>query len=262
MNIYIYWIGDEKVKEKIRNNFSLLSKTNKTIKINIGPTSDEHEFLIKNYKFYSVMYENKKYSFCSDLYRVWKLSENSGLYIDANTLIDYKRFHEILELVKNARRKQDKASIFIKENGHIIWNGFIYSNNQDFFKKILNFYKTFPSVSSKLTGPLILSMIVYREFGSKLNVDENNFYLDARNIDPFSDKSIIKYNGFGSWGKNKEIEWDKPEKSGAHTYFHKNANNFRKGKYNSWFWVLIRWCIKHYFIYLLPYIKIKELITK
>lgn len=262
MDIFLYWMGDEEIKKKITSNFSLISNKYNELKIDIGPSLEEHNFLMKNYKFYSNMYNKKKYSFCSDLYRIWKLSKCEGMYIDANTIIDNERFYEIINLIKNINVIWKYTSIFVKENGHIIWNGFMYSNNQKFFKKILNFYKIFPNISSILTGPLILSMFIYREFGSKLELNKNNFYLDARDIDPFSNISIIKYNGFGSWGKNKEIEWDKPEKSGAHTYFHKNANNFRKGKYKSWFWTLIRWCIKHYFIYLLPYIKIKELITK
>ncbi len=146
--------------------------------------------------------------------------------------------------------------VLVRENGHLIWNGLIASKDTELFSNILNFYKKFPKLATKLTGPLILSMHVYRKYGAKLN-NSNIKYFDSRDIDPYSETSMFNYNGLGSWGKNKIIDVDNREKTGAHHYFHRNALKFEKGFSKSW--IMIRWFLKHYMIVYAPYIKIKLL---
>lgn len=256
INIFVYWVGNQEIRENIIKKFKNLEQRKTNFKVHIGPTDKEHNYLMNNFVFYKHNFENKIYAFSSDLYRCWKMSNNEGLYIDANSIINFDKLDELELLIDQYQ------NIFIKENGHLIWNGIFYSREKELFKKILYFYKLFPFVCSNLlTGPQILSIFVYKFFGTRNQTNSNTLFLDARDIDPFSNnETIFKYNGFGSWGINKQVNFKNNTKSGAHNYFHQNAINFEKGY--SRLWRIIRWCIKHYLIYLWPYIFSKKLIKK
>lgn len=238
INLYVYWYGNEEIKKEIELKFNNLAKEYQNINLIIGPTPEEHQYLMQNIPYYKEMTENKKYGFTADVYRFWKLSNSEGIYIDALTEINVKRFIEFIDLyLKN-------KNIFIKENGHLIWNGIIASHNKKLFENIFNFYKKNKKIIKKLTGPVIISNFIYRFYGVKRkNIDNELFFLDARDIKPYDKNSLFNYNGVGSWGNNRKIDFTNRERTGAHEYFAKNANKFHKGY--SKLWIIVRWLMKH-----------------
>lgn len=248
INLYLYWYGDENIKKEIQKKFNEISKKIENINVVFGPTNDEHIFLINEFPFYRNAINNKRYSFAADLYRIWKLSNEECIYMDATVEININKFIELLNKICNYE------TMLIKENGHLIWNGIMYSKNATLYKRILKFYINHYKIASSLTGPLIYSIFSYKEYGCRLN-NNNVLYLDSRDIDPYSTTSIFNYNGLGSWGKNKIVDFNNREKTGAHNYFHNNALKFEKG-FSKW-WIVVRWFIKYYLIYLLPIVIFK-----
>ncbi len=236
-------------KQEIINKFQSLKEKYPQIKFEIGPTNKEHEYLMKEFVFYKKSFENQKYAFCSDLWRVWKLSINNGLYLDATIKINENRFQEIINIMSN----KDYDLSVIEENGHLIWNGYIHATNntKKMTNNILNFYKYFPYISYRQTGPKIYSTFFYKAYGVKLN-NNKVFYLNASNIDPYSKNSIFNYNGMRSWTtkkskNNKNIE-----------YFYNNASKFNNKKFSK-LWIIIRWFLKNYQIYLIPIVLFKQI---
>ncbi len=249
LNVYVYWVGDQERKKIIAEKFQNYFKNRNDINLIIGPTDEEQQYLINTFKFYKINIEKKKYAFASDFFRIWKISQLPGLYIDAMSLINEEKLDEFINLTKTTK------NIFFRENGHICWNGIFYSSDTKLFKKILEFYTKFPKLASSLTGPLLLSTHIYQKYNVKKSPKEDVIFLDARDVDYYGD-SYFKYNGMGSWGKNKTINFEKPELTGAHKYFHKNAIKFSNGGFSK-SWAFVRWAMKNYYLFYYPYVKIK-----
>ncbi len=252
INIFVFWLGDNNTKIDITKKFEKLFKNHNEIKLNIGPSKEDHEYLLNNFKFYKNNYEKKRFAFCSDLYRVWKLSNNDGIYIDAATKINMKKFDEFLQLYK------DNKLILFRESGHLMWNGILASKNHNFFEQILDFYKYFSTLCNTQTGPLILANYTYKNFGCKFKTNDVLF-LNATDIDPYATDSFFNYNGMGSW-QNKSLVENKDINNSTNqhglSYFHKSANYFKRGYKKSW--IIIRWCLKHDMLIHTPYVRIKK----
>ena len=127
INFYSYWLGNEEQKKKIEEYFSKIEKLNKNIKFHLGPTKEEHEYLLEKFKFYSMNFKRKKFAFCSDIWRLYKMlvlgnneNQEKNIYIDSKTLFNEERLNELVSLIEN------NNNILIKEKPHRIWNGFIY----------------------------------------------------------------------------------------------------------------------------------------
>ncbi len=258
INFYSYWLGDETEKKKIQNYFSKIEKLNKNIKFHLGPTQKEHEYLLEKFKFYSINFTKKNFSFCSDVWRLYKMyvlqendNQDKNVYIDSKTLFNESRIDELVSLIES------KNNILIKEKPHRIWNGFIYLNseNKNIIFDCLNFYYIFPHLTSSaiFIGPSIMGIFVCKQ--KQKNI-QDTFFLDARDIDPLNNNGILKYNGFASWHeKNKNKNLDEM-KNGA-TFFHNQAIKFENNKWTKigiwwrkWYWD--KFCIIFF-----PYVWIK-----
>lgn len=206
IKIFVYWAGDEKIKKSIFNKFLVLERKFDEIKVVFGPSKEDDNYLKNKYKLYDYWIKKKKYALASDIWRFWKLSNESGIYIDALSEINENRFNEFLHLYKN------HDSIFIRENYHLFWTGIFATKNKELMNNILNFYKNNFWISKNLTGPLILSIFIYRRISASLNNNKKEGFLllDAREIDPYSKTSYFNYNGMGSWSlKKKYNSWYK-----------------------------------------------------
>lgn len=130
MNVFIYWVGPNHFiseKERMYKDMGL--------NVEIGPSKEDHIYLYEKYKYYRDSYDLKIYSFCSDVWRYWKMQGRKGLYIDAG-------FTPLPQL-KNLLMEWDKADspIFPRVAYNKVMTGIFWNNGSSLpvFDYILNF---------------------------------------------------------------------------------------------------------------------------
>ena len=231
-NIFLFWLGNQEIKNKVIKKVKEIEKKIPNIKIEIGPTDTEHEFLLNNSRYYNFAFSNKKYAFCSDVYRIYKLSISDGWYLDSMFLFDINlhKFKLLLDEVK----KYDL--LLIRENHIFFYNGIIFSkNNQEFFSRILKFYSN-RIYDKVLSGPVILTYHINKH--KKMLNNKKVLIKDCSIFDYYNSESIFKYNGLSSWNNSNTDQ--------ARMYFHSNANRLLKkpnidDKINKFIFLNILW---------------------
>lgn len=223
-NILLFWLGDETRKNYYLEKIKPFIKNSNLI---IGPTTDEHDYLMKNYKYYKYSFNKKIYAFCSDVWRNWKLLEvKTGCYIDINTIIN-ENFENFLD-----DYYINKKNVFLQEDRDHITNLFFLITNPDkiinkTFLDTLNFFKK--NKRLVYTGPIILTKFLIKNklININLKIKHDNFILLKSN--DFDKRSLINkpfyINSSGSWQKNINAmknwynKWDNYNKS--HTIFYR-----------------------------------------
>ena len=189
MNIYMFWIGDKKKMQP------LIDQINKTKhKLILGPTISEDKLLCKEYKYYRDSKIDKIYSFMSDVWRLKKLSENPGLYLDTSLSIG-----DDLNTFINKYSKYDAS--FFKENSNALTPSVMMNvKSNQLFKNILNIYKSYQYDQPRLFPilPLLMTNCLQNNFTNdyKDNIHNNIIYGSILNIRKKNE--IFKY-GSGSW---------------------------------------------------------------
>lgn len=195
--IFVFWIGDQ---TKL-SNFAKRSD----VEWNIGPTSADHSFLMSVSPYYRLSFELGKYSFCSDVWRFWKLSENKGLYIDVSVNLG-PNFTDFIDEIS-----QYDVAVF-RGNTHIIETSVLWSGkeNNKFFKGLFDIYC---DVSAKpwnmYFAPIILSSYIQNEwFTFSKDFEENiNNGVAILSLLKIRDNNTIKKIGACSWG-NVPVDFD------------------------------------------------------
>ncbi|WP_027120148.1 hypothetical protein [[Mycoplasma] testudinis] len=206
MKIYTYWMGDLNRKKKIQDKLSAFNNTQSLHSFILGPSTDEHDYLMKISKFYKDSYHSKKYVFCSDVYRFWKGSIENCCYLDATIEFDLNSLSKVL-----CNLEKTGESLFIKESPQIYWSGFFVSGPT--LKKTMDMvFKSFLIKRTGLitTGPL---MLTYKIRKTKIYKDKSfTFYTVKELFDPNSEKyKFIEINAMQSWKKVKKINVNKWE---------------------------------------------------
>lgn len=215
-NVFLFFIGD---KERI--SFLLDELDKKEFNVILGPTNAEHDFLYSNYPYYRKSYDLKIWAFCSDVWRLYKLSTNIGLYMDTSVKIgdDFTKFYD-----KNI---QFKTTLF-KEATSNLASAVMFSGieNNSFYKAVLKVYEEENGLNPRLSpliGDIISAMVTkevnFYGFG---DVETDNFrILGLMNIR--NENELMKI-GSGSWGANsKPVDMN-----------NLIDNNFWKRTENSW----------------------------
>ena len=191
MKVLMFFIGDEEEKNKKIEEL-------KKYDFEIGPSKQEHNFLIKNCDFYKKNFYEKKYAFCSDVWRVYKLSKvDEAIYIDFYTTI-CKNFSEYLNNIND-----NKTHIYYEVKNSVIWNGIIKSSNKLFFKKLFNFYTSIKK--NAYTGPQIFTMFLIKEKILSINLKPrvDSIIIESSSFfDPRIENSPLKINSKASWNNN------------------------------------------------------------
>lgn len=103
-NVFIYWVGDESkiapMTDKLRS---------QGFNVVLGPSREENEYLMENFLYYKYSYEDRIWSFCSDVWRIYVLTKNTGIYIDATAMVG-DNFAELYDEVMKHK------TFFIREN--------------------------------------------------------------------------------------------------------------------------------------------------
>lgn len=229
LKIYTFWLGDEEEKNKINDKINSLNIYLNPHKIILGPSIQEHNFLYKNYEFYKNSYDNKIYSFCSDVWRFWIIEKNGGLYIDSGFEINAYKMKELIKLLIN------KEYAFVWENPFTFLSGFFFiKNKNDIICK--KFLKTISNIGNKKiykinTAPYILSKILFNIY--KWNIwfndvpMDNLLWLKSSLFDWRNNENPLKLGSTGSWLKYTGNNSSKQEIS---DYWIKNFNSFNQKK--------------------------------
>lgn len=227
--IFLFLIGD---KSKLSKTIATLEKQN--FEVILGPTLEDEKELMQ-IPFYKNSHDQKIWSFCSDVWRVWKLSTNVGLYMDVSSIVGEKVGEFYDRIIKN-------DTWLFKETAGYIGSAVCASgiSNNDFYSQIFSFFKKFDSRFVRLY-PIAPTLFTYQARKS-LNIndwEENSskgFHIstleDVRNI------NTIKKCGGRSWGQYNTLQavsWidtfenDDAWKTMSDLWINKDSNTAHKG---------------------------------
>lgn len=134
VNVYGYWFGDTypiRVKEVQAD-----LKSIKGINLIIGPSKEDHETLMKEFKYYRRAVESKKFAFAADVWRFWIYKKHgAGVYIDIAAAIFPDKFEKFLKEIETI------DNFFIKETKYCIASDLFKISDTRVIDGILNFYK-------------------------------------------------------------------------------------------------------------------------
>lgn len=233
--IFVFWIGD------LNRIQPLIDKLiNLNFDVEVGPTADEHDFLRKKYKYYDLAHHQKIWAFCSDVWRLHKLANNVGMYIDVSCDVgdDLPKFYD----------QMIKADVTLfKETPNLVATAVMFSgiSNNDFYSSLLKKY----SINLKNNfdarllpiGPFVLSGHVSKECGLVDGFESQRMYFEDKEINIFEllkirNKKTINKTGFGSWWSNSDgvydsnvvranSHWDEMERNWIERKYHNKKYN-------------------------------------
>lgn len=245
-NVYMFWYGSEYPK-RVKDNIDVLNKI-KSVNLVMGPTKEDHEYLMKEFKYYRRAVENKKFAFCKDLWSIWVQQKyGPGLAIDAGGKISNSRKFEVF-----IERIETIDNYFVKETEITISNCFFFISNKDVITGVLNFYKK--NWWTRRIGPNILTRqirkFIHKSSNWKKEFVDNSIFAQIMEINN-GETGYIK-GGYGSWHKKsqdyfkKSLASDGFEISG---FVLINTEWFKKEKYPSLLWKIGVWFKKITFNY-------------
>ncbi|MGL4951865.1 MAG: hypothetical protein ACRC4L_02660 [Mycoplasma sp.] len=245
LNLFIFWLGDEKIKKTIINNLQRLLNKYKEINLVVGPSDEDHQYLYDNYKFYRQSYDKKTFAFCSDVWRLYMLSKNdNSFYIDATANINVEKFAQFIELTK----KFDL--ILLYESKIFFENGIIYNKYKEdkIINKCLSIYKK-SSFKSIVSGPYLITKYIYKQYGFNLGYQGNEklFALHPREFISSNENAFFNYQGLSSWNGSTQNK--------AQECYMKKMLNFNEGESLRLLSVKRRisiFSLHHFFDFILP----------
>lgn len=197
-NVFVFFIGE---KSKISKLISSLPSSE--FNIVLGPSTEDHEYLYANYAYYRKSYDEKIWSFCSDVWRFYMLSKNVGIYIDTSVKVG-KNFMDFYD-----RNIINNVTLF-KETSSSIATSVMFSGvkNNIFFKNMLNLYSEDINFSPRLVpiAPKILSATLRKTceyYGfDQISIEKIKILslLEIRN-----ENEVIKI-GSSSWTNNNTVD--------------------------------------------------------
>lgn len=241
-NVYMFWLGGEYPKV-MKENIKLL-KNQSSINLIIGPSKDDHEELMKEYKYYRRAIKNKKYAFAKDLWSVWVQRKHGvGLALDAGGKIyDVEQFVSFCKYLKKIN------NYFVKETKYTIANCFFYTTSKAVIDGVLNFYKK--NWWTRRIGPNILTRQVRKHIHKSNNWNweniRNSIFAQIMEINN-GETGYIK-GGYGSWSsKNKELKRD--DKFEVAWFVVEHSKWFTNKSWPNTLWRIGAWLKKLFFNY-------------
>lgn len=195
--IFIFWVGE---KEKLEHLFR--KEISEKVEFIVGPTESDHQYLMSVSPYYKKSFEIKKFSFCSDVWRVWKLSKEKGIYIDVSVIIG----ENFLDFVSSLE-KYDVA--LFRGNTHVIETAVMWSGkeNNNFYKGMFDIWCDNRALPWNMHfAPSILSVYLYKnyfEFSFDFSENTNNT-IAILSLMKIRDKKTIMKMGGDSWSSKKK----------------------------------------------------------
>lgn len=208
--IYKFWMGNKEKRNILEKQINEYNKKSKYFSIILGPTIDEHDYLMKNNSLYSKYFELRDYGLLNDIYRFWIGSKKTNIiYMDWS--VEFKEdalYNLFLEC------KMHNKNCFIFESYRIIWPGFFISINATNL-----FHKCYVSVSNEDFLNSSLTITDYLKKDKKIKtfkIHDNRFaYFYDINFLNFNsnDFDVIKINPIDSQRKKDTYDaWNKKVK--------------------------------------------------
>ena len=195
--IYVYWYGDNHRKQELIKYYKSIEKIISSWKIELGPSEEEHQYLLKTYPYYKKSFELGIFALCSDVYRTYKIYENGGLYIDSGCKFNLQKIKSLLDKIEKYNY------CFVLERPYYFWNGFFWfkHKNEIILNNCLKFMDKAWSNNFDHTVimPIFLSKYIFKDKGYKIEKNSNILILKSFEFDPKNKDNVIYMNPSGSW---------------------------------------------------------------
>ncbi len=207
--IYSFWLGDQNKKKELEKYYYEVNKIIFPWKVILGPTEEEHSYLMNNSSFYRKSYNNGIYSFCSDVYRSYIIHKNGGLYVDSGCKYNFDKIVDFLSTIE----KYD--FVFVLERPLYLWSGFFYSKKRN-DSLVLEFYNHLNKLSKKKFKhieimTIIMSHYVFKKFGYNLEDNANILVMKSPEFDWDNIDNVFYMNPTGSWWEKKDPKLIRPK---------------------------------------------------
>lgn len=197
MNIHMFWSGDNPPE-----NFIKTQKLCKQLKYNfITNTTQDHKELLDKYLFYRKAFNESKYAFMSDVWRVYSTQKHKGIYIDANAEITKA---SLARLVNEYERMNGVG--LLADGKKSIWNGFfMVKSDHDILSDLLKVYEKYDNTF--ITGPTLVTLVA-NKYGRQTwdTFTDSNIKLYATTYGASVEKGFFKNNSLGSWTNGEPFD--------------------------------------------------------
>lgn len=220
-NLFVFWLGDKK-------GFDIKRYESKHFNVIVGPSQSEHDYLYEKYSYYRDGFNNKKFSFCSDIWRLYILEKNRGLYVDASVLIG-KKVEDFLNEITKYDVVAFRGNFKMIESG-VLWSG---KSNNKFYGEILKMYeKNIPIYSFIM--PVFLSKSFYENGFTPGWERQINGSMKLDTLFEIRNKNSIWKTCVGSWS-NKGVKGNYFEQADNFDCWAHKENIYRS-KIKDWYW--------------------------
>lgn len=200
--VFIFWVGDICKIQNLVNKIKSMG-----FEVEVGPTTFDNNYLMTKYPHYKKSYDDKVWAFCSDVWRLFKLSTNKGVYIDTSVevgegFVDFYETHI-----------QNDVTLF-KEAPNLVATCVMFSGKKDnsFFGSILKVYEEKVNYDINLypISPSVMTAFIKINCGKVFGKEKQSFIYKNTNISintllEIRDKKTIFKTGSGSWGINERF---------------------------------------------------------
>lgn len=254
--IYVFWYGDSNKKEELTRYYDEINRIIHPWKIELGPSEEEHQYLLRNYKYYSLCFYKKIYAFCSDVWRIYKIHKEGGLYLDSGCKFNEKKILLFLKQIEKFRY------LFVLERPYYLWNGMFWfkEKNDKSLERILNKYKQIRKINFNhtITGPIYFSHYIFNCLGTSLEKNRDMLVIKSNQISKYNKNNIIYMNPSSSWWKyinnsiDRKYTCDEGWLSSYNSFNNDNEKYWlillKRKLYSS---IILNWLITYKFIYLM-----------
>lgn len=222
--IYVYWYGDESKKNDLYKKYDEINKKIYPWKIELGPSDEEHDYLLKTFKYYKKSFDLSIYALCSDVYRSYKIYQNGGLYMDAGCKINIDNFKHLLSLLEK------KNYMFVFERPYYFWNGMFWFKNANdkILKNCLNYMEDNYSnnFDHTIIMPIFFSKFIFKKKGYIIENNKDILLLKSKDLDWEKNIGPVSIHPSASW-------WNKINKNVKRKYsclegWKKSFSSFKK----------------------------------
>lgn len=189
--IYTFWLGNKKKRKDLEKYTQEFNKNSHYFMIVLGPTVQEHDFLLENNKAYAYFFKRRDYSNMSCIYRFWIASKNTNIiYMDERIEFKEEKLYELFLECKNQNK-----NCFIFKSYRVIWGGFFISINATNI-----FLKCFTEMSNQefLDSSLVLTKYLRKDRRIKSYKKNDKYFADFKHVNFLNfnsnDFDTIKFN--------------------------------------------------------------------